>query len=75
MKTEIHFSNCCYNSWIFRKKSALTLTTLHTKTNSKWILALNVRYKTMQDFQEKNVQFGYTQRFLWILNAQAMKET
>ena len=26
-----------------------------TKPNSKWILALNAKLKTMQDFQEKNV--------------------
>lgn len=26
-----------------KKKSALTLTTLHAKTNSKWILAPNVK--------------------------------
>ena len=38
-----------------QQRSPLTLTTLHAKTNSKWILALNAKLKTMQDFQEKNV--------------------
>lgn len=59
--------NCLWNKWLTKHKriNVDPYITAYTQVNSKWIIDLNIEYKTIDDYVEEHLyDVGFGDEFL-----------